>query len=682
MKCSFPSETKMPGPSPSSRRAIVLSLILLIVLTTAAYWTSFRGALVFDDVPGIANNPTIRDLSRPELLLVAIGPQGGTLSGRPVPNLTLALNHAISGTDLWSYHTVNLLIHLLAGMTLFGLIRRTLLLPSIAEKLRLRASSLALAVAALWSLHPLQTESVTYLVQRVESLMALFYLLTLYCFARSLDSTSPRRWLTGSWVACLIGMGCKEVMVTAPLVVFLYDRTFAAASWSEPWRRRRFFYVALLSTWILLGALVIASGGRGGTAGFGLEGRWWRYALTQPHAILSYLKLSIWPHPLIFDHNLRWATSLSEVWAAGLAVVALLFLTLWLLIRRPALGFLGAAFFLILAPTSSVVPVADAMFEHRMYLPLAAVMVLVVLGLNRVWENKALPLALGLAFIFGGLTARRNLDYADPLGLWNDVIQKLPTNARAYNNAGGYLLDAGRTDEARRYFENALKLDPNYASPYYNLGHLFETAGKSAEAIEAYTAAARLNPKRDDALVSLAMLLDQLGRPAEAIPHFEAALQIEPDASEVHAALGGALLKLKRPAPALDHLQTALRLDPTQPTAWHTLARLHQQQGDLPAARRAVERALQLKPNFPEALYLLGNFDAAAGDFPAAIARFQKASDLAPGYFPARNNLANALLLNGQIDAAIAQYRQILRDRPDDRAVQENLARALELRRP
>ena len=670
----------MSGTTLSSHRAVVLSIGLLVVLTVAAYWTSFRGALIFDDLPGIANNPTIRDLSRLDLFLVAIGPQGGTLSGRPLPNFTLALNHAISGTHLWSYHAVNLLIHLLAGLTLFGLVRRTLLLPSATAPLRPHATSVALAVAALWSLHPLQTESVTYLVQRVESLMALFYLLTLYCFSRAIDSPKPRRWYLASFFACLLGVACKEVMVTAPILVFLYDRTFVTAPWRETWQRRRGFYAALFSTWILLGILVVASGGRGGTAGFGLESSWWHYLLTQCRVIPDYLRLSVWPHPLIFDHNLRWASRLGEVWPQALAVVAMLIATVWLIVRRPAAGFLCAAFFLILAPTSSVVPVADAMFEHRMYLPLAAVLTLLVLGLHQFLQHKTLPVALGLALIFGVLTARRNLDYADPLGLWNDVIQKLPGNARAHNNVGGYLLTAGRTDEARQHFETALKLDPNYASAHYNLGHLLESTGHTDEALASYTAAVRLNPKRDDALVSLASLLDRLGRTAESIPPFEAALRIEPDAAEVHAALGAALLKLKRPAPALDHLQTALRLEPDQAATWLTLARAQQQQGDLAAARRAVERALQLKPDFPEALYLLGNFDAAAGNFPAAIARFQKATDLAPDYFAARNNLANALLMSGQPDAAIIHYRHILRDRPDDRAVQENLARALELR--
>lgn len=659
-----------------------LSVALIVAATLAAYLTSFRGALVFDDLPGIANNPTIRDLRRTDLLLVAIGPQGGTLSGRPVPNFTLALNYAISGNALWSYHAFNLAIHLSASLALFGLVRRTLRRSILAAHFGEHAAPLAVAIALLWSLHPLQTESVTYLVQRVESLMGLCYLLTLYCFVRSVDAQQPRRWQVAAFLSCLVGMGCKEVMVSAPLLVWLYDRTFVAGSWRESWRRRGWFHLSLLSTWLLLAVLVVASGGRGGTAGFGTETSVWHYALTQCQVILAYLKLSFWPHPLLFDHNVRLVSGLSEVWPQAAILLSLLAGTGYLLVRRPAAGFAAIGFFAILAPTSSFVPVDDAMVEHRMYLPLAAIIALTVLSLAALTRAKTrllLPLCLSIATVFGVLTARRNLDYESPMKLWRDTVEKNPTNSRAHNSLGAYLLNEGRLDEARDRFATALRLDPTHASAHYNLGHLLEKSGRTPEAVKSYETALRFNPRLEEAHVNLGHLLDRLGRAAEAVPHFEAALRLEPDASEVHASLGAVLLKLKRSTAAIEHLDAALALEPGRAETWCGLARAQQQQNNLPAARRAVERALQLKPDFPEALYVLGNLEAAAENFPGAVARFSRAIELAPDYIPARNNLANALLISGQTAAAIAQYRLILRERPDDRAVQENLARALEI---
>jgi protein O-mannosyl-transferase len=666
--------------SGAGRHQALLAALLIVLATVAAYVTSFRGALVFDDLPGIANNPTIRDLSL-EHLLVAIGPQGGTLSGRPIPNLTLALNHAISGDDLWSYHTANLLIHVLAALTLFGLVRRTLVRPLLAERFGAHAVSLALAIALLWSLHPLQTESVTYLVQRVESLMGLYYLLTLYCFLRAVETSQPRRvWYAAAFLACLVGMGCKEVMVTAPFLVCLFDRTFVSGSWREVWRSRRWFYAALASTWMLLAWLVAASGGRGGTAGFetGISG--WQYALTQCQVILSYLKLSLWPHPLAFDRNVRLVGGLGEVWPQAVLLLGMLAATLYLLVRRPAVGFLCVWFFVILAPTSSVVPVADAMVEHRMYLPLAAVIALLVLTLHARLGRAALPLWLMVALAFAGVTAARNLDYRSPLVLWKDTVRKIPENPRAHNNLGAYLMGEGRLGEARDRFEAALRLDPKYASAHYNLAQLLEKTDRLADAVASYETAIRFNPKLTDAHVNVGHLLDRLGRSADAIPHYERALQLDPDAGDVHADLGASLLKTQRLGPAIEHFKTALELEPRRADVWCSLARALLQQKDLPASRRACERALQLKPDFPEALYLLGNLEVASGDLPNAIAHYQRASDLAPDYIAARNNLANALLMTGQADAAVMHYRRILEQRPNDRSVQENLSRALELR--
>ena len=177
-------------------------------------------------------------------------------------------------------------------------------------------------------------------------------------------------------VACALGMGTKEVMATAPIVVLLYDRCFLAGSFREAFRRRWPMYVGLAATWAILGALVIAyPWGAATGAGFGLaEAGPWEYARTQPGVILNYLRLSFWPSSLCFDYSWPIATSAGQIIPAAAVIAALLAATLWALRRAPALGFLGAWFFLILAPTSSFVPIiTEVAAERRMYLPLAAV---------------------------------------------------------------------------------------------------------------------------------------------------------------------------------------------------------------------------------------------------------------------------------------------------------------------
>ncbi|MEO5960766.1 MAG: hypothetical protein ABIR80_16775, partial [Opitutaceae bacterium] len=429
------------------RRLAPLALVLAALL---AWSNSFSGPFVFDDLSAILANPTLENFR------TALSPprDGGTVSGRPIVNLSFALNRAIGGTEVWSYHAFNLAIHILAGLTLFGLVRRTLARTRFAP----HALSLAFSATLLWLLHPLTTSAVTYVVQRAESLMALSFLLTLYAFARStetkchllndtslggppqkchlIDDTFPRRfsapWLIVSLLACLAGMACKEVMAVAPLVVLLYDRTFVAGTFRAALRLRWPYYSALAATWLLLAALVLANSGRAGTASLGKIS--FDYALTQSAAIVRYLGLAFWPQPLVFDYGTPLAASVLAVWPQFALLLALLGLAVATLRRAPAAGFLFAAFSLILAPSSSFVAITtQTIAEHRMYLPLTAVAVAATFVLHAVFKTRALGVALLLALALGVATAHRNGTYRTALALWSDTAVKRPDNARAHN---------------------------------------------------------------------------------------------------------------------------------------------------------------------------------------------------------------------------------------------------------
>jgi protein O-mannosyl-transferase len=360
-----PSPVAPLKPSRGIDWQVIWALGAIVAAVFAAYASSVSAPFVFDDQLSIVENPTIRQLSL--AALVPPSGQGLTVEGRPLLNLSLALNYAISGLNAWSYHLLNVAIHLLAALTLFGLVRRTL------AALNAPASTLiSLSAALLWTLHPLQTESVTYLVQRTESLMGLFYLLTLYCFARGATTGNKTPWFALSVVACALGMATKEVMVSAPLIVLLFDRTFIAGSFRDAWARRSRVHLALAATWLLLAVLVIGAGNRGGTIGTSAGVTWWQYAMCQARAIIHYLQLAVWPSPLIFDYGSDFVT-FGEFAPFALLDLALLGLTAWALWRRPVFGFLGAWFFVILAPTTSVVGGTRQMLaEHRMYLSLAA----------------------------------------------------------------------------------------------------------------------------------------------------------------------------------------------------------------------------------------------------------------------------------------------------------------------
>lgn len=670
-----PLAGRIGSPDALSRWALTGGAGLIGLAALSAWHNSFFGPFVLDDRSSIVSNPTIRRLGHVWEALSARHP-GLTVSGRPIVNFSLAINYALSGTEVWSYHALNLAIHILAGLTLFGIVRRTLQKPLLREQFGAAALPLALAVAGLWTLHPLQTEAVTYVVQRVESLMGLFYLLTLYCFIRGTESPRPAGWQAVSVVACLFGMASKEVMVSAPLMVLLYDRTFVAGSFRKAVQQRWRLYAGLAATWGLLAALVAAAAGRGGSAGFGSSITWWQYALTQCQAIVLYLRLAYWPNPLVFDYGIVIVKDALAVAPQGLVLAALLTGTVIALWRRPTLGFLGVWFFLILAPSSSIVPVVtQTIAEHRMYLSLAAVVVVVVAGVFRLLGPRSMPVFAALAFGLGWATVQRNADYRSEFAIWSDTVNKRPDNARAYDVLGSLWLKQGNRDEATRCLTRALELQPFYASAHYNLGIALAESGRPSEAAEHFEEALHLEPDLTDAQVNLGNALVQAGRAADAIRHYEAALQLEPGAADVHINLGLALAKLGRLEEAVGHYEKALRLQPDNAETHLKLANTLAAAGRAPEALEQYEETLRLRPEYAEALNDFGLALARMGRLQEAIIRFAQAVRIKPDYAVAHLNLGVALLQLHRVAEAIVHLEQAVRIDPNLTQAREILAR-------
>ena len=615
-----------------------IAAAVLVAAAFAAYSGSFSGPFLHDDAGAIVGNPTIRHFSS-----ALFPPAGGySTSGRPILNLSFALNYAISGTAVWSYHALNLLIHILAGLALFGIVRRTV------------SMGPAFVVALLWIVHPLQTESVAYMSQRAESLMGLFYLLTLYCFIRgariegAAGAGSRTGWYALSVMACLLGMGTKEVMVTAPVMVLLYDRAFISGSFAESWRRG--VYLGLAATWVFLGILVAGGASRGGTAGFGTTLPWWAYALTQIRAVALYLRLCFWPNPLAFDYGLVWGGPPFAMARDAILIGGLLAASIVLFVRNSPFGFLGAWFFLILAPSSSVVPVATELIaEHRMYLSLAAVIAATVCGVHALssrWSlgNRASVtaafLAVGVAAAALGTAAFcRNRAYASALALWADTVEKMPDDAGARNNLGNVLADQGRMPEAIAQYEEALRLVPGYDDPHYNLGNALAKTGRVEEAIDHYRTALRVRPRNAAILFALGEALRRLGRLDEAQSRYEEALKGESDSPDVWCGLGNVMLSGGKWDEAAKAFGAAVQLRPDNTDALVNYAASLAQAGHNPEAVRAFQAALQVQPDAADLHNDLGGVLAQDGRLAEAKGEFEHALRLKPDYREARDNL-------------------------------------------
>jgi len=501
-----------------------------------AYSNSFGGPEILDDPASISKNPHIRSLWPISEAMTA--PPQETVAGRPIVCLSLAINYQISELDVWSYHAFNLAIHLLAGLSLFGIIRRTLRCERLVGAFGGAAEILAGVCALLWVLHPLQTGAVDYMIQRAETMMGLFYLLTLYCAIRGMAGRREGLWQIGAVVFCAVGMATKEVMVTAPIMVLVYDRVFAGRSFREIFARRWKLYAGLAATWVVL-ALIVSQGPRNQTAGFAIKITPLQYASGQCEVIMHYLRLAFWPHPLVLDYNWPVPSGPGEVLLPAVGIWILLAATALALYRRPGVGFLGFWFFVILGPTSSFLPIDDLAFEHRMYLSLAAVTTALPLAAYAIGRRIAgkrqtvfvvagLVVAAAVAAVLGWRTHVRNGHYSSAVSIWSETVNSAPHNFRAHGNLGWAHDRAGNDEPALKSYAKAIELNPGFHAPRRNRGLLYLRNKQWDLAIADFTRAIEILPLAADDYNSRAAAYLGKGDKERALADVNKAIELNP----------------------------------------------------------------------------------------------------------------------------------------------------------
>jgi tetratricopeptide (TPR) repeat protein len=714
-----PSGSLEGGDGPSAWvAAIVLALAIALV-----YGRALDVPFVFDDDITITKNDSIKSLWP----LIGTGEHHGPLNpprplpttGRPLVNLTFAINYYFGKLNPSGYHAFNVVLHFLSTMLLWAIVRRTLRLPYFAGRFNASASWLALAVSLIWALHPLQTESVIYATQRTELMVGFFYLATMYCSLRYWDSldalpSSGRKklgrvgWLSLAVLACLCGMASKQVMASAPLMVLLFDRTFISGSLANALRRSYPLYAGLASTWLLLFVLN-RTNPYTGSAGFDLgvpNYIWW---LTQTKVVLMYLKLAVWPWPLLLHYQLEFLTSLANSWTY---VVLLAFIgigTVWLLWRNNPIGYLGTFVFAILAPTSVVPIVTEMAAERRMYLPLAALSAIFIVGgywlaqrvrikpRSRIRENSqesetlqtrlrlsatlklllvGLPVVL-LAVLFGLISATRLSAYRDEVSMWRDVVRDQPKNWMAHNSLGALLTRVGgraSSDQSRQVAIGAMPVQPSGQADRSST----VTDPRLEEGISELRTAVQLNPGDVDALSNLAAALAHAGQYKESIDSYHRALQMEPTRSQLHADLGIALLNAGQLPQAIEELQLAVTQKPDDAVSLENLGQALMLAGRFADAIDYLKRAVALKPEYAFYHENLGSALAKNGQIPQAIEQYERALQLNPDQVATHNNLGMMLAATGDNKKAIDHFERALQIFPNYADAHFNLADLLE----
>jgi Flp pilus assembly protein TadD len=567
---------------------LVLPIALVAAVVLATYFNALSVPFVWDDDPAIVTNQSIRGSLADSL----VPPIETPVAGRPLVNASLAINYGMGGLDTTGYHVFNLAVHAASALLLFGIVRRTLARRKVFRE-AVFSDGVALAAALTWMVHPLLSETVDYVTQRSESMMGFFFLLTLYAAIRALDPRRSLRWQIVSIGSCALGMATKESMVTAPIVVVLYDLVFEFDSVRDAVASRRVLYIGLAATWLELGAIMWRwprSTVGGSTVGP------WTYLLNQAQMIARYLALTIWPQSLVVDYGLPRMLAVRDVVAEGALVVALGAATVFALRRWPAFGFLGLMFFLTLAPTSSIVPITTEVgAERRMYLPLAAVVVLMVTlaallverartstrshGRARALIGAAIAVSVAVISALAVRTVFRNQEYETPLALWESVVARRP-QGRARFALANQLIDADRHSEAVAQLREAVVDFPDARA---GLGTELLVEGEIQEGVAVLEAFVQANPSLPNRAPARPLIANGYRALAErslrqqhatdAAEQARKSLQLEPQNADAHNLLGAALASQGNFDQAIAEFQAALRINPQHQQAANNLAR-------------------------------------------------------------------------------------------------------------
>ena len=649
-----------------------LPLIILCCLGVIIYSNTFQNSFQFDDVPYIVKNLNIRNPAD----LGAIWHNWPT---RFVAFFTLALNYYFHGLDPFGYHLTNIIIHIGSAILVWRLILLTFSTPVVKkDKISSHSSLIALLVALIFLCHPIQTESVTYIYQRFASLAGFLYLLSLTLYVKSRlseisgDSISKTRFLyILSLSFGIVAMFTKEHAFTLPLMVVLYELCFLMKDRRIQWNKILPFLVILSIIPILLFTTkpptfvdIERMSEQPVAARY--------YLLTQLRVMVTYIRLLFIPLNQNLDYDYPVSRSLAEpaTLASAILLVAILVFAIRNLSRYRLISFGIFWFFLTLLPESSVVPLGDLIFEHRLYLPSAGYSLFLVSAAYYLIGKRSLRsmtvMLLIVVTFYSILAYSRNFVWRDHFSLWNDAVYRSPGKARPYNNRGAAYNKQGNYDLAFSDFNQAIKLRPDFALPYSNRGSVYARKGNYDQAISDFNQAIKLRPDFAEPYSNRGFAYSNKGNYDLALSDLNQAIRIGPNLSEPYNNRGNVYARKGNYDQAISDFNQAIKLNPNYATAYNNRGAAYNKQGNYDLALLDFNQAIRIQPNFSEHYNNRGFAYLKKGEYDKALADFNQAIKLNPNYAKPYNNRGAAYTVKGNYDLALLDFNQAINIDPNN----------------
>jgi tetratricopeptide (TPR) repeat protein len=631
---------------------------------------------VFDGKMAIQDDPFIHITKLSQLPDVVFPEKVTTFTrNRTICFMSFALNYYFGGLDTFGYHLVNVIIHILNGLTLFLLSYTILTLPFHEGKERENALMIAFLGSFIWLVHPIQSQAVSYIYQRMTSLTTLFYLLSLLCYIKGRLQHSYTRlaFFVLSLLSGLLALFTKQNAATLPLFIILSEIFFFQPFPFKVGKKKLGFLLLFAGLFILIAGIYLRSDFISRIAlGYGKRG--WtplERVLTEWRVVIFYLSLLVYPHPsrLNLDHDFALSHSLFSPFTTFLSlsiIIGLFTLAIFLMRKNRLVSFAIFWFLGNLVIESSIIPL-ELVFEHRLYLPSMGLIIVVtalcVSLLKRRGGNWVVGVSVLLILLFSYWTYERASVWREPLSLWMDAAKKSPNKARPHNNLGIVYGKKGMIDEAISEYKKAIAIKPNYVEAHYNFGRTHAEMHRFDEAISEYKKALVINPNHAEARTNLGVAYREKGRVDEAISEYKKALTINPNLVEAHYNLGNAYHKKGAVDEAISQYKKVLTINPNHAGARSNLGIVYRKKGRVDEAISEHKKVLTINPNHVEARSNLGIAYRKKGRLDEAISELKKVIAAHPKHIKAHYNLGIAYREKGMLDKAIPPSTQILQMR-------------------
>lgn len=645
----------------------VAHVSLIVLFGLLAYFNTFNVPFHFDDTPNIVENHRIKDISNIPSFFTDI--EGPPISGRPLTVATFAINYYLGGLDATGYHIFNLALHIANGILLYFLIILT------AGRLGFHNDKKTVLIALFSSLmfisHPIQTESVTYIVSRSVLLSTFFFFLGIILFAKAAGAEGKRK-LLALFIISLMGMASREEFFLFPIMLILYDLYFISKQDIKRVLRNYKIHLPVIFTLAYV-IYIVLSYDYGEHAGFGVKTITpLEYLMTQFNVHWTYIRLLFFPINQNLDYDYPVVKTLFELptiisfigyiglWATGI----------YLYKKKPVISFCILWFMITIAPSSSIIPVADVIFEHRLYLPSVGSIIVFttvifyilqfIIYRSQILLTTGYLLLTTIVIALSGATYARNIIWQDAVSLWGQAAAKSPNKARPWINIGNAYIRRNLPAQAIPYLMKAIELNPKDSDAWTNIGAAYINHNLIGKAIPYLMEAIELNPKDSVAWRKIGLSYLRQNLPDKAIPYLLEAIHLDPSNPEAWHNIGIAYLDQNLQDKAIPYLMKAIELDTGNAEAWNSTGVAYLDQNLPDKAFPYFIKAIELNPIDAKAWNNMGIAYGVKNFQDKGIPYLKKAIELNPEYGDAYFNLGMAYYKTGDLNNALDAFLNVL----------------------